>query len=93
MCYPTVIADLGGQYSYLPFMSCTKILYTCSSNGSQSRKICIGSHVSYVYRLGNSFMLVLCDKQEQRDSFANAEEGILKCILCHSSTILPTLDK
>ena len=46
--FPTLIADSWVVILYIS-MLCRK-MYTCSSNGSQSGKICIGSHEGFVYR-------------------------------------------
>ena len=79
MYFLTVIADLWvvNIHTYLSMLY-RKTLYTCSSIGSQSGKICIGSHGSFVYRCDNSAILLLCEEKEQEDSLANGEERYFK---------------
>ena len=58
MYFPTVIAD-----SWV--VNTLKMVYTCLSNSSQSIKICIGSHGSFVDRWGDRFIILLmCDEKE-----------------------------
>ena len=73
----------AGQYSYLPFYVMQEMEYTCSSNGNQSGKICIGSHGSFVYSEEITSYCYCVTKRSKKTPFPAEKKGILNC-MCHS---------